>query len=61
MGVVPEGCKEGDNVCIFNGGRMPFLLRQKAEARYELIGCCYVYGIMRGEKKVENPEEIILI
>jgi len=61
MGIVPEGCKEGDKICIFNGGRMPFLLRQKAEARYELVGCCYVYGIMNGEKKVENPKEIILI
>jgi hypothetical protein len=61
MGIIPEGGKEGDMICIFKGGRMPFLLRQNAEARYELVGCCSVYGIMSGERKVENPEEIILI
>jgi hypothetical protein len=38
----------GYMICVLLGGRTPFVLRPR-EDRYELIGPCYVHGIMDGE------------
>jgi hypothetical protein len=52
----PEMC-QGDRVCIFGGGRVPFVVRslqsqqvkQSDLGRYHLVCDAYVHGIMRGE------------
>ncbi|KAK0618943.1 hypothetical protein B0T14DRAFT_565845 [Immersiella caudata] len=52
LGVVPDAARPGDAICVFPGGRVPFLLRQRRNSSvssYELIGECYVHGIMFGE------------
>ncbi|KAL1603456.1 hypothetical protein SLS60_005043 [Paraconiothyrium brasiliense] len=59
-GLMGQGHKEtevGDQVWIFRGGNVPFVVRpQKAEgvARYTFVGQCYVQGIMRGETASKN-------
>jgi hypothetical protein len=48
MGLGPPTLNEGDAVVILEGGGMPFILRKKGN-RYQLIGCAYVHGVMKGE------------
>ena len=52
MVLVPGSCRNGDVICILAGARLPCVLREVhgCEPRsYELVGCCYVYGMMKGE------------
>jgi hypothetical protein len=48
MGLAPQSAEEAEWICVLLGGRTPFVLRPR-EDRYELIGPCYVHGIMDGE------------
>jgi hypothetical protein len=67
MGIGPSDLRQGDNVCVFGGGRVPFVIRSQdsppleglnAESRkYHLIGDAYVHGIMRGEAVTQNKEQ----
>ncbi|KAK8172604.1 heterokaryon incompatibility protein-domain-containing protein [Phyllosticta citrichinensis] len=46
-----------DLIVIFKGCKFPFLIRPRCEERkeYELVGACYVDGIMYGEAMEEDP------
>ena len=48
MGWIPEAGKEGNVISVLYGSRLPVLLRPKGNA-YEVIGTCYIHGIMDGE------------
>ncbi|KAF2799470.1 hypothetical protein K505DRAFT_265542, partial [Melanomma pulvis-pyrius CBS 109.77] len=48
MGTGPPYAKNGDVVCIFQGAKMPFLLRKDGEG-YLLVGESFVLGLMDGE------------
>jgi hypothetical protein len=39
----------GDVCCIFPGMSVPFVLRKRTDGKYNLVGDCYINGIMRGE------------
>lgn len=46
----PKNVQQGDVVCVFMGGAVPFILRPRGrEDGYTLIGDTYVHGIMDGE------------
>ncbi|KAI1774158.1 hypothetical protein F4818DRAFT_74872 [Hypoxylon cercidicola] len=49
VGIVPAVAEKGDVVALFPGAKVPFILREKSAGEYELIGECYIHGIMRGE------------
>jgi hypothetical protein len=50
IGIAPPYIQEGDCICIFPGGRAPYLLRQQLESnKFRIVGAAYVYGIMNGE------------
>jgi hypothetical protein len=51
LGLGQEGVREGDIVCVFCGGDVPFLLRksEKTPGILHLLSECYVHGIMDGE------------
>ncbi|KAH8821389.1 heterokaryon incompatibility protein-domain-containing protein [Xylogone sp. PMI_703] len=51
VGMMPLDTQVGDSVFVFNGSRMPFVLRRctDVEGRYQIIGGCYVHGMMKGE------------
>ena len=53
LGLVPHKAKEGDKICILRGCSVPVLLReipgQTKGVRHELIGECYIHGMMDGE------------
>lgn len=48
VGLVPEAALADDLICVFDGGRVPFVVRKRGPA-YTLIGECYVHGMMHGE------------
>lgn len=49
-GLIPGKAQKGDKICLFRGGRVPFVLRESSVAgRYRLVGECYIHGIMYGE------------
>jgi hypothetical protein len=57
LGTGPEGLCVGDVVCVLFGSDVPFILRPSPEGDYQLIGECYVSGIMRGEALDMGLEE----
>jgi hypothetical protein len=53
LGLVPKETQVGDRIALLKGGRTPFIVRTRGTA-WELIGECYIHGIMRGEKFGES-------
>jgi hypothetical protein len=49
MGMVPSRSVKGDVVCAFLGGRTSFIIRPKEDGFFQLIGACYIHGMMNGE------------
>ncbi|KAI0197267.1 hypothetical protein EV127DRAFT_329817 [Xylaria flabelliformis] len=48
VGLVPEATVAGDQICLFHGGNVPFVVRKKGPA-YTVVGECYIHGIMNGQ------------
>jgi hypothetical protein len=67
IGMVPPGTRPGDHVCILFGADTPFVIREAREpdevlTSYELVGDCYVHGMMDGEGlDSPGPEEHIIL
>jgi hypothetical protein len=55
LGLVPEYARAGDFVCIMSGSTTPLVLRTDGQC-FEVIGECYVNGIMYGEAVEWNQE-----
>jgi len=49
----PEALQTGDYIALCKGGKVPYVLRKVPEG-HELVGECYVHGIMQGERFVEE-------
>lgn len=63
LGLAPNSAKPGDNVVFVRNSPVPFIVRQVAGGRYELVGEAYIHGLMHGELGKEGPvsvEAIIL-
>lgn len=56
VGVGPASLRAGDQLCIFVGAHVPYIVAEKEGGRYGLVGDAYVYGIMDGEFMEKNPE-----
>lgn len=65
MGLFPRGTRLNDQISIFLGGYVPFVVRQcEYSSSYQLIGECYVHGIMEDQmmRTAElEPRDIVLI
>lgn len=65
MGRVPNRSRKGDRICVLKGGRVPFVIRGTANGQYQLVGECYIHGIMKGEvleqKDIGTLEDIKII
>lgn len=49
-GLMPGDVRTGDEVCVFTGGGVPFVLRRTGVGEtYTLVGAAYVHGLMYGE------------
>ena len=50
LGMGPRSVREGDEVWVLQGARVPFVLKpDRKTGCYQLIGQAYVHGIMQGE------------
>jgi hypothetical protein len=49
IGVGSEQLREGDELCVLNSGRVPYLMRSVQNGMYTLVGECCVLGMMKGE------------
>jgi hypothetical protein len=56
VGLSPMHVIPGDVICVFLGGRTPYILRQREDSNYDLVGEAYVHGIMYGEFMEGNPD-----
>jgi hypothetical protein len=63
LGLGPDGMAVGDQLCLLPGARVPFLLRKSEKLRavpsWNLVGECYVRGIMHGERFNEEDKQVI--
>lgn len=56
IGYGPLSCVIGDEVWVLENGRIPFILRPMQDASsFELVGECYVHGIMDGQLLANGP------
>lgn len=53
LGLGPSAMRPNDLVVIFRDGNTPFVIR-KIDDWYQLVGACYVYGIMDGEAVIHQ-------
>jgi hypothetical protein len=63
MGLMPSAARQGSEIWLIRGCRMPLLLRRiHLGNHFELIGDCYVHGIMYGEAfQQDRCEDVVLI
>jgi hypothetical protein len=48
--MAPLDAQVGDEVYVIPGGRIPFTLRRcEDENKFQIVGGCYVNGMMNGE------------
>ncbi|KAH8589583.1 heterokaryon incompatibility protein-domain-containing protein [Bisporella sp. PMI_857] len=55
VGLAPSNVEVGDEICIFLGGKTPYIVSKKINGVSRLRGETYVYGIMYGEFWVLCP------
>lgn len=65
LGAFPSSAKRGDVVCVLRGCHVPFVLRPVEEGegrgRFEVLGECYVHGIMNGEAVRGGEDEKMVL
>ncbi|KAI3323029.1 heterokaryon incompatibility protein-domain-containing protein [Xylariaceae sp. AK1471] len=62
IGLGPRLTQEGDRVFLVKGSRTPLLLRpQQQNGTWELLGDCYVHGIMQAEAFDETKCETFVV
>ena len=60
IGIGDVTLESGDLVCVFLGGRTPFIIRP-VDRKYKFVGDCHVHGIMHGEALEEGLQRRQLI
>jgi hypothetical protein len=58
LGLAPPAAKPGDIVAVLVGAPVPHVLRQQDDGSYELIGECFIHGIMGGEALAHLSQEL---
>lgn len=51
--------KPGDEIWVFDGGRMPFTIKARegeSNDDFDLVGCCYASGVMGVEVHADQPD-----
>jgi hypothetical protein len=50
IGIASAQVQVGDYIALFNGGKMPFVIREAQSGAWQIISDVYVHGIMNGEE-----------
>jgi hypothetical protein len=58
LGLGPRSLKDRDKVALLKGGMVPLVIR-KTDKYFELVGDCYIYGIIYGEAFSEEACRVI--
>jgi hypothetical protein len=61
MGLGPDSIRVGDEACILEGGKVPYILREADNGHCSLVGECYISGAMHGElvsRDKFNPSKV---
>jgi hypothetical protein len=63
IGLVPDSTRETDVIFLFKGAKCPYVVREipKSNQEYQLIGECYVHGMMQGEAWDETKVGQVLL
>ena len=67
LGLGPFNINNSEEICIIRGAVTPFILRKNdsmsetGKPIYELVGECYIHGLMHGEGLEFGPEEEIVL
>jgi hypothetical protein len=57
LGMFPKSAVAGDEIWVLFGGDFPFVLRKMQRARYyQLVGQCYIHGIMEGQLGLKQDD-----
>ena len=57
LGMVSDNARPGDVVAVIQGAPYPFILRQREDGYWKIVGDAFVEGIMHGEKCPETEQE----
>ncbi len=59
IGWVPLASQVGDIIVVLYGGNVPYVLRRQPAGYYQLLGECYIWGLMHGEalQGTANPDQ----
>jgi hypothetical protein len=49
IGLAPKAAKPNDQICVLLGCSTPLILRPIANEQHQIVGECYVHGLMNGE------------
>ncbi|KAE9363038.1 hypothetical protein N431DRAFT_357597, partial [Stipitochalara longipes BDJ] len=61
LGLMPGDSKVDDEGWLLKGVKMPMMLCKIDGGTYELVGDCYLHGVMNGENfKEENCSEVLI-
>jgi hypothetical protein len=60
IGLAPQLVHQGDSIALMKGAKTPFILRPSGRS-WEIVGECYIYGIMYGEAFNEENSEVLWI
>lgn len=61
LGLVPgEYVKRGDQIVVFAGAAVPFVIRAVSGGQFKLVGECYVHGIMQGEISSMGIDDVFI-
>ncbi|KAH7119300.1 heterokaryon incompatibility protein-domain-containing protein [Dactylonectria macrodidyma] len=57
FGQVSKEAKPGDLICVLLGAEIPYILRAEKTGNYQLVGQCYLHGVMQGETLLDGKYE----
>jgi hypothetical protein len=49
LAMVVDEALSGDVICVLLGSDVPIVLRETSNHSYEIVGACYIHGLMNGE------------
>jgi hypothetical protein len=49
VGLAPSNAEPGDDICVFEGSRIAYVVRKREDDEFCLVGEAYVHGVMYGE------------
>lgn len=49
VGISSPDVQEGDSIALFQGGKMPLVIREYEEGHWRIMADAYIHGIMNGE------------